>query len=203
MIGRNIIHDTSPFHEVDLLTCPLCHSRLRSCEKCNVTACSGHGCPGLQVVDFAECFEHSLIICHACLGSKDSDLEPEHTFVRCPSCNSWRCSSHMVWCPGSIIHPASSKELIELWRTSKLDSTAFVWSHPPILGPCESCICSGLANAWPVCEGSARFIPCAFHKLLPDFPICTCAYCPVLWVPVFAVSHSSRVLVVKECISGH
>ncbi|KAF8552385.1 hypothetical protein OG21DRAFT_148340 [Imleria badia] len=89
LIEKDIIQDTSPFQEVDLLTCPLCHSHLRSCQECDAAvACSNHDCASSQVVDCKQCDDHDHMTCHECLASAEADLIP--SFVRCPKCNSWR-----------------------------------------------------------------------------------------------------------------
>ena len=169
LIKNGIIHDTSPFADVDLLTCPLCDSRLRSCEDCDATsACPNNDCPGSGIVDFEQCDEHEWVTCHECLNSEG--LGPDSTFVRCPSCNSWCCCLEVSWCPGGIIHPAAGmKEPVEL-------DLSIARSHPPIPGPCGSCIDSGHVAAWKAC-GVGRSDRCPSHAKLSKNPL-HYAYCP-------------------------
>ena len=176
LIKDDIIHDTGPFADVNLLTCPLCRSRLRNCGECHATVvCSNNHCAGSDVVDFEYCVAHGLMVCHGCLDSKG--LDPNSGFVRCPSCNSWRCSLEVGWCPGRIIHPApGTKELAELCRTLDLDNKLIVRSHLPTPGPCRSCINSGHVDAWQACShGRSGLCPSNAHfsKLKLDY-----AYCP-------------------------
>ncbi|KAG6375798.1 hypothetical protein JVT61DRAFT_2654 [Boletus reticuloceps] len=150
LIECNIIHDSSPFSEVDLLTCPVCHIRLQNCEECNVAACSSNGCAGSQVVNIEKCDNHDWITCHDCLDSMK--VGPySSTFVRCPSCNSWTCSAEVCWCPGRVIHPPPGSELVKLCSKRGFDRDSVVRSHFPMPGPCETCIESGHVNAWQEC----------------------------------------------------
>lgn len=91
--------------------------------------------------------------CHDCLESKDLDLSS--TFARCPTCNSWRCSNELEWCPGRIIHPLpDSKEFAELSKKWDIDNdrSSLVWSHSPKPGSCRTCTLSGHANEWQACS---------------------------------------------------
>ena len=145
LIKNGIIHDTSPFADVDLFTCPLCHFCLRTCMDCGtISACSNDDCAGSEVVDFEQCFEHEWVTCHECLDSKE--LGPDSIFVWCPLCSSWYCCLEVPWCPGRIIHPALGTE-----EPVKLDSTIALL-HPPMPGPCKFCIDSGHVAAWQACH---------------------------------------------------
>ena len=96
LIENDIIRDTSPFQEVDLVTCPLCCSPLWSCEECDATVvCSNSDCGGSQVVDCERCVEHECMACRQCLDSKA--LAPTPSFVRCWTCGSWRCKKDVSW----------------------------------------------------------------------------------------------------------
>ena len=176
MIKDDIIHDTSPFADVNLLTCPLCRSRLQSCGECEATvACSNSHCAGSEVVNFEQCDVHEQILCHGCLDSKEPD--PNSGFVRCPSCNSWCCSLEVDWCPGRIIHPApGTKELAELYPTLDLDSKPIVRSHLPTPGPCGLCIDSGHVDAWQTCSGGRSGL-CPSNANLSKYDL-DYAYCP-------------------------
>ena len=169
LINNDVTQDTSPFADVDLLTCPLCDSRLRSCEDCDATtACPNDDCPGSGITDFEQCHEHEWLACHECLESKG--LDPNSVFVRCPSCNSWCCSLEVYWCPGRIVHPApGTKELVE-------QSPPFARSHPPMPGPCRSCIDSGHVVAWQAC-GSGQSDLCPSKAKLSVERL-NYAYCP-------------------------
>ncbi|KAF8434735.1 hypothetical protein L210DRAFT_2562054 [Boletus edulis BED1] len=174
LIERNIIHDSSPFSEVDLLTCPVCHSRLQNCGECNVAVCSSNGCAGSQAVNIEKCDNHDSITCHDCLESMK--MGPNSTFVRCPSCNSWSCSAEVCWCPGRIIHPPLGPELVELCSKPGFDIDSVMRSHLPMPGPCESCIHSGHVNAWQECTAyESDLCPRAcfdYHDIIIG------AYCP-------------------------
>ncbi|KAF8552375.1 hypothetical protein OG21DRAFT_147581 [Imleria badia] len=153
LIRNGIIHDTSAFQEVDLVTCPLCHSPLWSCEECDATVvCSNGDCAGSQVVDCERCAEHECMACRQCLDSKTLGLIP--SFVRCWTCGSWCCRKDVSWCPGRIIHPTPTEELvINLSRASNFDSKSIVRSHSPKPGSCRSCVDSGYADEWQSCRG--------------------------------------------------
>lgn len=154
LIEKYIIHDTSPFHDGDLLTCPLCQSPLRSCQEgCATVACSNSDCAGSQVVACEQCDLHSFMTCHECLqvGSKEPNLLS--SFVCCPTCHSWCCRHDVDWCPGTIIHPTLDKDLVKISKQKNFDDTSFVRSHSPVPGPCRSCGDSGFAEAWQACNG--------------------------------------------------
>ena len=175
LIEMDIIHDASPFHEVDLLTCPLCHSLLRSCQECDAAvACPNHDCAGSQVVDCKQCDDHDRMTCHECLDSEEIP-----SFVHCPTCNSWCCRRDMDWCPGHIISPPLSKKLVKLSQAkeSDFDSTSIVRSHSPMPGPCRSCIDAGHTNAWQACSAIQTVLcPSRAHSFY-DLGL-NSAYCP-------------------------
>ena len=175
LIKNGIIHDTSPFADVDLLTCPLCGYPLRSCEDCEATSgCSNDDCPGSGIIDFIQCDDHEWATCHECLDSEG--LGPNSTFVRCPSCSSWSCCLEVSWCPGRIIHPAAGTE-----EPVEPDPT-IARSHSPIPGPCGSCIDSGHVAAWQACSvGRSKLCPSKSNLSKNSLHY---AYCP-------------------ECITGH
>lgn len=177
MIENNIIHDTSPFLEVDLLTCPLCLSSLQSCSECDVTvACSNQHCTGSQVVNWERCDHHEAMVCHECLDLQDQDTIPH--FARCPTCNSWWCMYDMVWCPGRIIYPEpGTEEPAKLSRKYFFDSKSIVRSHSPTPGPCISCVDSGHADAWQECNGD-RTVLCLNNACCIDNFGLSAAYCP-------------------------
>ena len=173
-IENGLIHDTSPFHEVNLYTCPLCHSDLWSCQECEaVVACSDGLCAGSYVVGCEQCHKHECMSCHDCLDSKEPVLA--RSFVPCPTCNDTTCRDDLNWCPGSIVHSSPERELVKLSPTQNFDSTSFVRSHSPVPGPCR--FCTNRANAWRPCNGirTADF-PFRRHSLCELGP--DGAYCP-------------------------
>ena len=170
----------SPFANVNLLTCPLCHSHLQSCGECDATvACSNLECAGSEVVDYEQCHEHERMTCYECLHSKELDgLDPNSGFVRCPLCNSWCCSGDVTWCPGRIIHPAPDKEPAELHPTRDLDSRPVVRSHLPTPGPCRFCIGSRHVAAWKACSGGrSNLSDCPSNSHFSEDDL-NYAYCP-------------------------
>ncbi|KAF8552372.1 hypothetical protein OG21DRAFT_145339 [Imleria badia] len=89
--------------------------------------------------------------CHECLDSKALGFIP--SFMRCWTCGSWCCRKDVSWCPGRIIHPTPSEELVNLSKESNFDSKLIVRSHSPKPGSCQSCIDSGYADEWISCSG--------------------------------------------------
>ena len=177
MIEKNIIHDTSPFDSVDLLTCPLCRFSLRSCQVCSATvACSNHNCAGSQVIECKQCDDHDHMTCQECLDFKEHDAVP--TFVQCPTCNAWWCSHRVSWCPGRIIQPTLlGNDLVKLSQQRYFDSSSIVRSHSPMPSPCQYCIYYGHADAWKTCGiRLTALCPSNAHPL----PGCSLdgAYCP-------------------------
>ncbi|KAF8554952.1 hypothetical protein OG21DRAFT_966263 [Imleria badia] len=164
LIEKDIIRDTSPFQEVDLLTCPLCRSELGTCKVCKaIVTCTNINCAASQV-GCKQCDVHyATVMCQECLESEEHDGVP--SYLRCPTCGSWCCKRDMYWYPGRIVQPSLlGDELVELSQRRDFDSMSIVRSHPPMPSPCSSYVDSGHADAWEMC-GSQRTALCPVKGL--------------------------------------
>ncbi|KAF8552366.1 hypothetical protein OG21DRAFT_1511536 [Imleria badia] len=152
LIQRDLLKDPTCFLRVDMFTCPLCLEPLRGCFECDsAVACSSLACAASHDVDCEQCFEHSRMVCFACL--KKNDTVPP--LICCPTCRSWCCREDSYWCAGLVVEPTlGSKELAELSRECEWDSETIVRSHPPKPSPCKFCTDSEVPPDWATCRNA-------------------------------------------------